>query len=51
VDHNRFARVTRSLVMIPTRRDLLRGLAGAAFGRDAARRPGMVAAQAMPHDL
>lgn len=39
MDENRFAVLTRSLVSVPSRRDVLRGLAGAALGLGLGRLP------------
>jgi hypothetical protein len=45
VDHNRFVAVTQSLISIPSRRHLLRGLAGAGLGLGVARLPGSAEAK------
>jgi hypothetical protein len=45
VNQNRFDGLTRSLTSVPSRRDVLRGLAAAVVGVGAARVPGVVAAR------
>ena len=45
MDENRFAVATQSLTSVPSRRDVLRGLAGAALGLGVARLPDPVAAK------
>ncbi|MGH2618111.1 MAG: hypothetical protein ACRDJC_23025, partial [Thermomicrobiales bacterium] len=45
MDQTRFNAVTQTLNRVPSRRDVLRGLAGAALGLGAARLPGTAAAK------
>lgn len=45
MDENRFAVVTQSLTSLPSRRDVLRGLAGAALGLGAGRLPKLAEAR------
>ena len=45
MDQNRYAVVPQSLISAPSRRDVLRGLAGAAFGLGVARLPELAEAK------
>src|SRR5262245_38609303 len=45
MDHNRIADLTRSMSVLPSRRHLLRGLAGSGLGWGMARFPGLTEAK------